>query len=173
MARLWHGETGKKSRETSGLTVVRPKFEWVPYEYFYFDIVVAVSSTYFIDTDYFLLFKGTLHVQMLFKNLHTLIRFCRLGLWILLWWIIGGGGAVNWGSVQFYPNFSRLVSYACKKKSEAIPVTRWRRIGLWDFSRQSAHTWRWGCQLYSPVALYPQEDFWYSFLLEAESSPGL
>jgi hypothetical protein len=23
-----------------------------------------------------------------------------------------------------------------------------------------------------PAALYPQEDFWYSFLLEAESTPG-
>jgi hypothetical protein len=26
---------------------------------------------------------------------------------------------------------------------------------------------------YAPAALYPQEDSWYSFLLEAESTPGL
>jgi hypothetical protein len=25
---------------------------------------------------------------------------------------------------------------------------------------------------YQPTALYPQEDSWYSFLLEAESTPG-
>jgi hypothetical protein len=24
-----------------------------------------------------------------------------------------------------------------------------------------------------PAGLYPQEDFWYSFLFEAESTPGL
>jgi hypothetical protein len=41
------------------------------------------------------------------------------------------------------------------------------------FFRQSAHRWRWGCQPYAPAALYPQEDSWYSFLLEAESTPGL
>jgi hypothetical protein len=54
----------------------------------------------------------------------------------------------------------------------------WRPIGLWEveaptFSRQSAHGWWWGCQPYAPAALYPQEDSWYSFLLEAESIPGL
>jgi hypothetical protein len=27
-------------------------------------------------------------------------------------------------------------------------------------------------RLNAPAALYPQEDFWYSFLLEAESTPG-
>jgi hypothetical protein len=27
-------------------------------------------------------------------------------------------------------------------------------------------------QPYAPAALYPQEDSWYSFLLEAESTPG-
>jgi hypothetical protein len=29
-----------------------------------------------------------------------------------------------------------------------------------------------GCQPYAPTALYPQEDSWYSFQLEAESTPG-
>jgi hypothetical protein len=32
--------------------------------------------------------------------------------------------------------------------------------------------WQWGCQPHMPTALYPQEDSWYSFLLEAESTPG-
>jgi hypothetical protein len=51
----------------------------------------------------------------------------------------------------------------------------WRPIVSWDveaptFSWQPAHKWRWGCQPYAPDALYPQEDAWYSFLLEAEST---
>jgi hypothetical protein len=40
------------------------------------------------------------------------------------------------------------------------------------FSRQLAHRWQWDCQPYVPATLYPQEDSWYSFLLEAESTPG-
>jgi hypothetical protein len=38
-------------------------------------------------------------------------------------------------------------------------------------SSQSAHGWRWGCQPHAPAALYPDVDFWYSFLLQAESTP--
>jgi hypothetical protein len=39
------------------------------------------------------------------------------------------------------------------------------------FSRQSAHRWLCGCQPHAPAALYPQENSWYSILLEAESTP--
>jgi hypothetical protein len=58
-----------------------------------------------------------------------------------------------------------------------VKLSLWRPIALWDVeaptsSRQSAHRWRWGCQPYAPAALYLQEDSWYSFLLEAESTPG-
>jgi hypothetical protein len=61
-------------------------------------------------------------------------------------------------------------------KKLSYPYKRpWRPIGLWGiaptFSRQSAHRWRRGCQPYSPTALYPQEDSWYPFLLEAETAP--
>jgi hypothetical protein len=41
-----------------------------------------------------------------------------------------------------------------------------------------ANRWRQGCQPYAPAALYPQvslfifKDSWYSFLLEAELTPG-
>jgi hypothetical protein len=38
--------------------------------------------------------------------------------------------------------------------------------------RHSAHRWWQGCQPYAPAAFYPQEDTWYSFLSEAESTPG-
>jgi hypothetical protein len=68
------------------------------------------------------------------------------------------------------------VTYSVKKRW-SYPCSRpWRPIGLCDvealtLSRQSAHRWRWYCQPYAPAALYPQEDSWYSFLLEAESIP--
>jgi hypothetical protein len=39
--------------------------------------------------------------------------------------------------------------------------------------RHSAHRWRQGCQPYAPAAFYPQRTSWNSFLLEAESTPGL
>jgi hypothetical protein len=52
--------------------------------------------------------------------------------------------------------------------TEPISVTG--RRGSHIFSRQSAHRWRLGCQPYAPAALYPQQDSWYSFLLEAEST---
>jgi hypothetical protein len=46
---------------------------------------------------------------------------------------------------------------------------------LWGWGsrifRHSAHRWRQGCQPYVPAAFYFQEDSWYSFLLEAESTP--
>jgi hypothetical protein len=61
----------------------------------------------------------------------------------------------------------------CTGKRQSYPCNRpWRPIGLQDvkaptFSRQLAHRrWR-GGQPYAPVTLYPQEDSWYSFLLEA------
>jgi hypothetical protein len=59
--------------------------------------------------------------------------------------------------------------------------TPWWPIGLWyveapTFCRKSARRRRWGRQPYAPAgrpaALYPQEDSWCSFLLEAESTPG-
>jgi hypothetical protein len=62
-----------------------------------------------------------------------------------------------------------------KKNRQSYPCNRpWRRpIGLWDkvptFSRQSAHRRRRSCEPYTPAALYPQEDHWYSFLLEGGS----
>jgi hypothetical protein len=45
-----------------------------------------------------------------------------------------------------------------------------RRRGSHIFSRQSAHRWRRVFQPYAPAALYPQEDPWYIFLLEADST---
>jgi hypothetical protein len=62
------------------------------------------------------------------------------------------------------------------KKSYPSDNSPWKPIGLWDveaptFCRQSAHRWLWGGWPYAPAALYPQEDSWRSFLLEAESNP--
>jgi hypothetical protein len=55
-----------------------------------------------------------------------------------------------------------------------LKVRPWRPIGLWvvdasTHSRQFTRRWRWG-QLYAPVVLYPQEDSWYSFLLEGHAA---
>jgi len=59
----------------------------------------------------------------------------------------------------------------------AIPLQAWtgpegfRRMGLQD-SRPSAHE---GGKVVSPMhwpPLHPRKYFWYSFLLEAESTPG-
>jgi hypothetical protein len=52
----------------------------------------------------------------------------------------------------------------------------WKPIRFWDVqdpivSRRLAHRWRWGCQPYAPVALYPQEDSWYSVLLRGWVNP--
>jgi hypothetical protein len=38
--------------------------------------------------------------------------------------------------------------------------------------RLSTHRWRQGCQPYAPAAFYTVDNSWYSFLLEAESTPG-
>jgi hypothetical protein len=72
------------------------------------------------------------------------------------------------------PGNSRRVKY------RKVKLSLWQAVeayGLWDvdtptLSRQSAHRWRWGYQSYAPAALpsSPQEDCWYSFLLEAEST---
>jgi hypothetical protein len=72
-----------------------------------------------------------------------------------------------------------IAAQSCQKKCIHIYFSNmpWRPIGLWDveestFSGQLAHRWRWDGQPYASAALYPQEDSWYSFLLEAESAPG-
>jgi hypothetical protein len=36
------------------------------------------------------------------------------------------------------------------------------------FTGQSVHKWRSSCQTYDHAALYFQEEFWYSLLLETE-----
>jgi hypothetical protein len=65
---------------------------------------------------------------------------------------------------RYVPEGSKTLTYPCNRP--------WRSIELWDveaptLSRKSAHRWRWYFQPYASAALYPQEDFWYSFRLEA------
>jgi hypothetical protein len=62
-------------------------------------------------------------------------------------------------------------------KSKAILLQAWtgpegsRRLRLPDF--KTICTWRWYvCQPYAPAAFTPRKYSWYSFLLEAESTPG-
>jgi hypothetical protein len=59
-----------------------------------------------------------------------------------------------------------------KSKANPIQAVEARRVARgWGFQvfRHSAHRWRQDCQPYAPAAFYREEDFWYSFLLEAES----
>jgi hypothetical protein len=64
-----------------------------------------------------------------------------------------------------------------KVKEKAIPLQALtgpegsRRLRLPDF--KTIGTWRWrGRQYYAPAAFTPRKHSWYSFLLEAESTPG-
>jgi hypothetical protein len=63
---------------------------------------------------------------------------------------------------KFKPTFTyRIIRRKWSIKKKGHPCNRpWRTIGLWDveiliFSRQMAQRWRWGCQPYAPVSLYP------------------
>jgi hypothetical protein len=54
---------------------------------------------------------------------------------------------------------------------QAVEALRFARGWGSHIFRHSAYRWRQGCQPYAPAAFYPQEDSWYLFLLEAESTP--
>jgi hypothetical protein len=64
-----------------------------------------------------------------------------------------------------------------KSKCKMIPVQAAEALrvakgwGSYIF-KHSAHRWRQGCQTYASAAFYPQEHSWYSFMLDAESTPG-
>jgi hypothetical protein len=79
-------------------------------------------------------------------------------------------------------HFLALLNLACGVffvygKGKAIPLQALtgpegsRRLRLPDF--KTINTWRWQvCQPHASAAFTPRKYFWYSFLLEAESSPG-
>jgi hypothetical protein len=76
------------------------------------------------------------------------------------------------------PFISVIFWFIYNHRKKVIPVTG--RGGPWGcetsrlphFSRQSAHSLVVSLTL-RPAALYPQEDFWYSLLLETESTVRL
>jgi hypothetical protein len=68
--------------------------------------------------------------------------------------------------------------YKVKVKVKLSLYRPWRPLGLREveastFSDIHLTDGSIGCQPYTPATFYPQEDSWYSFLLEAESIPGL
>jgi hypothetical protein len=74
---------------------------------------------------------------------------------------------------HIFENFQFLLQNKVKLPLQQVRMP----IALWDveavtFSRQLAHRWWWVCQLYMLATPYSQEDSWYSFLLEAELTPG-
>jgi hypothetical protein len=63
---------------------------------------------------------------------------------------------------------SKKKSYPCKRPWKPIGL---RNVQAPTFFRRSTHKWRQGCQPYSPVAHYTQNNCWYLFLLDVDSSP--
>jgi hypothetical protein len=62
-------------------------------------------------------------------------------------------------------------------KGKAVPLQAWsgpegsRKLRLPDFMTTAQDGGK-GCQPYAPAAFTPKKYTWYSFLLEAESTPG-
>ena len=63
-----------------------------------------------------------------------------------------------------------------KGKGKAVPLQAWsgpegsRKLRFPDFVTTAQMAV--GCQPYAPAAFTPRKYFWYSFLLESESTPG-
>jgi hypothetical protein len=68
------------------------------------------------------------------------------------------------------------LGWKCTSKGKAIPFQALpgpegsRRVRLSDFKTIGTLRWQ-GCQPYAPAAFTPRKYSWYSFLLEAESTP--
>jgi hypothetical protein len=81
-------------------------------------------------------------------------------------------------SLQYRTTFDLGPHSNHNNTNKSYPCNRlWGPIELWDveaptFSVQSPHIRRWVCQPYAPAKLCPQENSWYSCLLEAELSSG-
>ena len=62
-----------------------------------------------------------------------------------------------------------------KGKGKAVPLQTWsgpegsRKLRFPDYMTTAQDG---GCQPYAPAAFTPRKCSWYSFLLEAESTPG-
>jgi hypothetical protein len=76
-----------------------------------------------------------------------------------------------------YSSPSGNTLYPSGVKGKAIPLQALpgpegsRRLRLPDFKPIGTRKWQ-GCQPYAPAAFNPRKYSWYSFLLEAESTPG-
>jgi hypothetical protein len=68
--------------------------------------------------------------------------------------------------------YSLVSGLSISPPKKSYPCTGCRGPYGYKRLRQLAHRWRQGCQPYVPATFYPQEDSWYSFLLQAESTPG-
>jgi hypothetical protein len=78
-------------------------------------------------------------------------------------------------------NISEIYIYKVKVKISLLQAMeahrRLREVKVPTLLRQTVNRWWQSCQPYAPAALLPQgsfifKDSWYSFLLEAESTPG-
>jgi len=70
-----------------------------------------------------------------------------------------------------------VLTFYIKVNVKAIPLQAWtgpegsRKLRLPDFKTIGTSRWQ-GCQPYTPAAFTPRKYSFYSFLLEAESTPG-
>jgi hypothetical protein len=125
---------------------------------------------------------------------HALVQMCVTSLTTTSYWCSSGLAYLTPVQTEFpvtssmqcrpaitiFPILRSLnLSYKLKMQSKSYPCNRlWRPIGLWDveaptFSPDIRLTD--GSKVVSLThrpPLTPQEDSWYSFLLEAESTPG-
>jgi hypothetical protein len=96
------------------------------------------------------------------------LRSCQYKLLHLATSLFNSNDNTNWRRAWDVITYGKKCKVIPVQAVEALRVARgW---GSHIF-RHSAHRWWQGCQPYGPAAFYPQEDSWYSFLLEAESTP--
>jgi len=81
-------------------------------------------------------------------------------------------------SRSFGCTFCMLLFNFVKGKGKAVPLQVWagpegsRKLRLPDFVTTAQDGGRLSCQPYTPAAFTLRKYSWYSFLLEAESTPG-
>jgi hypothetical protein len=78
--------------------------------------------------------------------------------------LLGSVFIIEFHNIEAYSNLDLTIAiYSIRK----LP-----RVEMENVIRHSAYRRRQSCQPYVPAAFYPQENSWYSFLFEAESTPG-
>jgi hypothetical protein len=141
-------------------------------------VVGNVYSNIFLSYCPSFIYASCAHVFYVWMRIHgrSLVRRC--------FFLICGGVASlvcestgRFAKIQILTFTTHGKWLLCKVKVKLSLYTPWRPLELREveastFFRHWAHRWRQGCQPYARAPFYPKEDSWYSFLLEAKSTPG-